>query len=110
MTDRRTNLAHDTSKVRTCPVCEHDHAAGTTCRECCECRAKDLVSQAEDIFADLMPGGAEAQAALARHNASLRLHARCDGSCGALDCHEPYFDDAGLTRYRSEDQEIGKES
>jgi hypothetical protein len=66
--------------------------------------------QAEEVFGDLMPGGAAAQAALARHNASLRLHARCDGDCGVPHCRKPYFDDAGLTRYRSDDQEIGKES
>jgi len=97
-------------QVRECPACTHPHAVGTTCRECPECRSSDPVLQAEATFSDLMPVGAEAQAALARHNASLRLHAMCDGGCGVPDCRKPYFDDAGLTRYRSDDQEIRKES
>jgi hypothetical protein len=93
------------ASVRRCPACRHEHPVGTTCRRCPECPS-DLTPIARQVFVDLLADGPEAQASLARHNASLRLYARCDGFCGAPDCHKPYFDDAGLTRYRSEDQEI----
>jgi hypothetical protein len=105
-----TRRGHAIGLVRTCPTCQHDHAVGTTCRECPGCQTLDLTGVTREVFAGLLPGGGDAQAALARHNENLRLHARCDGGCGVPDCRKPYFDDAGLTRYRSDDQEIGKES
>ena len=85
---------------RRCPACQHDHAVGTTCRACQECRKGDLVAIAEEVFADLLPGGIGAYEALLQHNHNLGRDRACDGSCGLLHCRRPDFDDAGLTRYR----------
>jgi len=86
-------------QVRECPACTHPHAVGTTCRECLTCRATDPVLLAEATFGDLLPGGTDAQAALVRHNESLRHRGRCDADCGVPDCRAPYYDQAGLTTY-----------
>jgi len=72
----------------------------TTCLQCPVCRAGDLTDLARDIFADLLPGGTDWQAALLRHNHDLGRDAACDGSCGLSDCRRPYFDAGGLTCYR----------
>ena len=85
--------------ARPCPACQHDHAIGTTCQECPECQALDLTPMAHEIFADLLPGGADAQVALVRHNQNIGRMAACDGSCRLADCRRPYFDRAGLTRH-----------
>ena len=91
---------HEQAAARLCPACHHEHPVPTTCRQCPACRAGDLTDIARDMFADLLPGGADWQAALLRHNHNLGRDAACDGSCGLADCGRPYFDRAGLTRRR----------
>jgi len=74
---------------RTCPACKHDHAVGTTCRECPTCLETDPVLMAEQVFADLLPGGSEARAALDRHDHLMRLHGACHATCGMPSCRAP---------------------
>jgi hypothetical protein len=90
---------HRPAQARECSACTHPHALRTTCRQCPEC-PRDLTPDPRETFVDLLPGGADAQAALTRHNGSLRLHAACDGACGVPGCGVPYFDEAGLTCHR----------
>jgi len=85
--------------VRRCPACRHEHAVGTTCRECEPCQALDRTADAMAAFADLLPGGADAITVLVRHDRALGRDSACDGSCGVPDCRRPDFAKAGLTRY-----------
>lgn len=93
----------DVASVRRCPACSHEHPVLTTCLDCGACQALDLTAVAAEIFADLLPGGIDACEALVAHNRNLRLWASCDGTCGMDGCRRPYFDHAGLTRYRDEE-------
>lgn len=68
--------------------------------------SRDLVAIAEEVFHDLLPGGADWVAALVRHNGDMGIHGACDRSCGLDDCRRPYFDEAGLTRYRDAPEPI----
>ena len=97
----------DEADTRRCPACHHEHPVLTTCLTCEECRTHDLTAIATEVFADLLPGGADARAALVQHNHNLGRDARCDGSCGLPGCRRPYFDRAGLTRYRDEEERPG---
>ncbi|CAN5840941.1 hypothetical protein BH23CHL8_BH23CHL8_27310 [soil metagenome] len=47
---------------------------------------------AAEVFADLLPGGAEVVAAGARHAERLRLHERCDRRCGLPRCRGTHVD------------------
>ena len=94
---KRPRMSHP---ARLCPACHHEHPVPTTCRQRPVCRAGDLTDIARDMFADLVPGGADAYEALVRHKKDLGRTAACDGSCCLADCGRPYFDRAGLTRRR----------
>jgi hypothetical protein len=89
----------DVASVRRCPACAHEHPVLTTCRRCEACQVLDLTAIATEVFADLLPGGVEAHAALVRHDHNLGRYGACDGSCGQVDRRRPYFDEFGLTRH-----------
>jgi hypothetical protein len=95
---------HAMGGVRTCPACAHEHPVLKTCRRCEACQVLDLTAIATEVFADLLPGGVEWRAALVRHLQNLGLNGRCDGNCPLADCRRPYFDESGLTRYRSDER------
>ena len=85
-------------EVRTCPACLHEHPVPTTCEECPDCQS-ELTSAADAVFADLLPGGAEASAARARHDERVRLHGRCDMRCGVPFCRGTHVDEDALDRF-----------
>lgn len=91
--------------ARRCPACQHDHAVGTTCCECERCLGDELSDAEEERFQEprreVSPlGYIEAEKGLFQHNHNLGLNGACDGTCGMGGCRRPYFDRAGLTRYR----------
>jgi hypothetical protein len=100
----------EVASSRRCPACAHEHPVGTTCRQCEECQALDLTAIATEVFTDLLPGGADWQAALVRHNHNLGQYGRCDGDCRRADCRRPYYDESGLTRYRDTPDDPDEES
>jgi hypothetical protein len=87
------------SSVRRCPACQHEHPVGTTCLMCPACQAPDLTAIAEEVFADLLPGGAESVAARARHDERVRLYGRCDMRCGVPFCRGTPVDEDALARF-----------
>lgn len=98
--------------ARHCSACHHDHPAMTTCCDCERCLGDELSDAEEARYQGLVGsrsifGGFEAEKGLTSHNQNLRVYASCDGTCGMKGCRSPYFDHAGLTRYRDDELPIG---